>query len=245
MAGIWGKIIGGAAGFAVGGPLGALVGAVAGHAVDRLRAGPADETGPDQARETAFTIAVIALSAKMAKADGHVTRDEVEVFKRIFQVPADEMKNVGRVFDLARRSASGFEPYARQIARMFHSNPAVLEELLDALFMIARADQVMHPAEVSFLREISRIFGFDDAAFERIRAGHAGAGAADPHAVLGVPHDAGDDEVRAAWRALIRENHPDMLIAQGMPEDFIAVATEKMAAINAAWDQIREQRGLK
>ncbi len=245
MAGIWGKIIGGAAGFAVGGPLGALVGAVAGHAVDRLRAGPADDAGSDQARETAFTIAVIALSAKMAKADGRVTRDEVDVFKRIFQVPPEEMKNVGRVFDLARKSASGFEPYARQVARMFRSNPAVLEELLDALFMIARADQVMHPAEISFLREISRIFGFDDVAFERIRAGHAGAGAADPYAVLGVPHDSSDGEVRAAWRKLIRENHPDTLIAQGMPEDFIAVATEKMAAINAAWDQICKQRGLK
>ncbi len=245
MAGIWGKIIGGAAGFAVGGPLGALVGAVAGHAVDRLRAGPTDDAGADQARETAFTIAVIALSAKMAKADGRVTREEVDAFKRIFQVPPDEMKNVGRVFDLARKSASGFEPYARQVARMFQSNPAVLEELLDALFMIARADQVMHPAEISFLKEISRIFGFDDATFERIRAGHAGADAADPYAILGVSRDVGDDEVRAAWRKLIRENHPDTLIAQGMPEDFIAVATDKMAVINAAWDQIREQRGLK
>ena len=218
---------------------------VAGHAVDRMLAGQADEGGADQARETAFTIAVIALSAKMAKADGHVTRDEVDVFKRIFQVPPDEMKNVGRVFDLARKSASGFEPYARQIARMFQSNPSVLEELLDALFMIARADQVMHPAEVSFLKEISRIFGFDDAAFERIRAGHSGADAADPYAILGVPHDSSDDAARAAWRKLIRENHPDTLIAQGMPEDFIAVATEKIAVVNAAWDQICEQRGLK
>ncbi len=245
MAGIWGKIIGGAAGFAVGGPLGALVGAVAGHAVDRMRADKPDDGGADHARETAFTIAVIALSAKMAKADGRVTRDEVDTFKRIFQVPPDEMKNVGRVFDLARKSASGYEPYARQVARMFQANPAVLEELLDALFMIARADQVMHPAEISFLREISRIFGFDEAVFERIRASHAGAGSADPYAVLGVSHDAGDEKVRAAWRALIRENHPDKLIAQGMPEDFVAVATEKMAAINAAWDQICAQRGLK
>jgi DnaJ like chaperone protein len=245
MAGIWGKIIGGAAGFAVGGPLGALVGAVAGHAVDRMRSSQAEEGGGDQTRETAFTIAVVALSAKMAKADGHVTRDEVDVFKRIFQIPPEEMTNVGRIFDLARKSASGFEPYARQVARMFKSNPAVLEELLDALFMIARADQVMHPAEISFLREVASIFGFDDAAFERIRAGHAGAETANPYTVLGVTSDASDDDVRAAWRKLIRENHPDTLIAQGMPEDFIAVATEKMAVINASWDQICEQRGLK
>ena len=244
MAGVWGKIIGGATGFAVGGPLGALVGAVAGHAVDRMRAEQADEGITEQARETAFTIAVIALSAKMAKADGHVTRNEVDVFKRIFQVPPDEMKNVGRVFDLARKSASGFEPYARQIARMFRSNPAVLEELLDALFMIARDDQIMHPAEVSFLKEISRIFGFDDAVFERIRAGHAGADAADPYAILGGPHDSSDDKVHTAWRKLIRENHPDMLIAQGMPEDFVAVATEKMKVINAAWDKICKKRGI-
>ena len=244
MAGIWGKIIGGAAGFAVGGALGALVGAVAGHAVDRFRADSDDGAGADQTRETAFTIAVIALSAKMAKADGEVTRDEVDTFKRIFQVPPDEVTNVGRIFDLARKSASGYEPYARQVARMFRSNPQVLEELLDALFMIARADQVMHPSEVSFLKEISRIFGFDDATFERIRASHAGADAADPYAVLGISREASDDDARAAWRALIRENHPDTLIAQGMPEDFIAVATEKMAAINSAWDQIRDQRGL-
>jgi len=103
----------------------------------------------------------------------------------------------------------------------------------------------MHPAEISFLREVASIFGFDDAAFERIRAGHAGAETANPYTVLGVTSDASDDDVRAAWRKLIRENHPDTLIAQGMPEDFIAVATEKMAVINASWDQICEQRGLK
>jgi len=238
---IIGKIIGGAAGFALGGPLGALVGAAAGHAVDRLRASP--EEGDDATRQTAFTIAVIALSAKMAKADGKVTPDEIAAFRQILHVPEEELRNVGRVFDLARQDARGFEPYARQVARMFADRPAVLEELLDALFHIAKADRIMHPQEEEFLREVAAIFGFDDAKFARIRAAHLGPDASDPYAILGVPHDADNAAVRAAWRDLIKQNHPDKLIAEGMPQDFIDVATAKMATINAAYEQIRTQRG--
>ena len=250
-----GKIIGGAAGFAVGGPLGALVGAAAGHAVDRMRG--SDDENSDAKRQTAFTIAVIALSAKMAKADGQVTPDEVEAFRQILHVPEEELKNVGRVFDVARKDARGFEPYAKQVAKMFVDRPAVLEELLDALFHIAKADRIIHPQEEEFLREVSKIFGFDDAKFNRIRAGHLGADASDPYAILGVAHDADDTAVRAAWRTLIKENHPDKLVAEGMPaefvdlatermpQDFIDMATAKMATINDAWTKIQKQRGLK
>lgn len=238
-----GKIIGGAAGFAVGGPLGALVGAAAGHAVDRLRG--SDEDASDKTRQTAFTIAVIALSAKMAKADGQVTPDEVEAFRQILHVPEEELKNVGRVFDVARKDARGFEPYAKQVAKMFVDRPAVLEELLDALFHIAKADRIIHPQEEEFLHDVAMIFGFDDAKFARIRAGHLGADASDPYAILGVAHDADDVAVRAAWRSLIKENHPDKLVAEGMPQDFIDMATAKMATINDAWTKIQKQRGLK
>ena len=242
MSGIWGKIIGGVGGFALGGPLGALVGAVAGHAVDRLRS---DDGEGGQARQTAFSVAVIALSAIMAKADGQVSRDEIDAFREVFHVPPAEVKNVGRIFDLARKDARGFEPYARQVARMFASNPAVLEELLDALFHIAKADKVMHPSELDYLKSVAGIFNFSENEFERIRAGHLGADAADPYTVLGVSHNADEAEIRAAWRKLIRENHPDSLIAQGMPQDFIDVANDKMAAINGAWDAVQRQRGFK
>ena len=252
--GIWGKVLGGAAGFAIGGPLGAIVGAVAGHALDRRMRGARAPDGapdgaldgaPDGTRQTTFAIAVIVLSAKMAKADGKVTRDEIDAFKRVFRIPADEMKNVGRLFNQARKDAEGFEPYARQVGRLFHDEPAVLEELLGGLFHIAGADGVAHPDEVRFLQQISDIFGFDQTTFERIRAAHLGAEKADPYAVLGLAHDVGDDELRTTWRGLIREHHPDTLIAQGMPQDFVDVATEEMATINAAYDTIRAQRDLK
>ncbi|MEE2998180.1 MAG: TerB family tellurite resistance protein [Pseudomonadota bacterium] len=239
---ILGKIIGGIGGFVVGGPLGALVGTAAGHAVDRMRS--FEDDASDATRQTAFTIAVIALSAKMAKADGQVTPDEVRAFRQILDVPEDELKNVARVFDVARKDARGFEPYAKQVAKMFADRPAVLEELLDALFHIAKADRIVHPQEEKFLQEVGRIFGFDEAKFARIRAGHLGADVSDPYIILGVAHDADNGEVQRAWRTLIKENHPDKLIADGMPQDFIDVATAKMATINDAWSKIQKQRGL-
>ena len=240
---IWGKIIGGTAGFALGGPLGALVGAVAGHAVDRMR--KARQVTPGEQRQAAFTVAVIALSAKMAKADGRVTRDEVDTFKRIFHIPPHELPGVGELFDLARREAAGFEPYARQVAELFHDSPEVLEELLDGLLEIAMADKVIHPAELDYMRRVAEIFGISGHAFERLRATHAAPGEQDPYLVLGVTRQAGDDEIKRTYRRLARENHPDKLIAKGMPQEFIDLANDKLAAINGAYDRIRRERGLK
>ena len=238
---IWGKIIGGAAGFALGGPLGALVGAAAGHAVDRIRAGPATE----EQRQVAFSIAVIALAAKMAKADGVVTRDEIDTFKRIFRIPPGEVANVGRLFDLAKRDVAGYQPYARQVAGLFADSPWVLEELLDGLFLIAKADGGVHPAELDFLTHVARIFGFDETRFERIAASHMDAAEADPYEVLGIARDAAADDVKTAYRKLVREHHPDRLMAQRMPQEFIDVANGKLAAINGAYDRVRRERGLK
>ncbi len=239
---IWGKILGGAAGFALGGPLGALIGAVAGHAVDKMRT-PSDGDTEDATKRIAFTIAVIALGAKMAKADGQVTRDEVDAFKRVFRIPPEEAKNIGRVFDQARRDVRGFEPYAQQVARMFANNPAVLEELLDGLFHIARADGQVSAEEMAYLQQVSEIFGLDTTRWERVRAGNMEPGQSSPYEILGVPHDATNSEIKTAYRKLVRENHPDHLIAQGMPQEFIDLANEKLATINTAYDNIQQSRG--
>jgi DnaJ like chaperone protein len=253
---IWGKIIGGAAGFALGGPLGALLGALAGHAADRYVASDAPQlTGPEGAtassaddraatRQVAFTIAVIALGAKMAKADGQVDRSEIAAFKEVFQVPASETANVARVFDLAKRDARGFEPYAKQIAKMFRKDSPVLEELLDGLFHIARADGHVHDAEIAYLAEVATLFGFSEADFARIREANLGQDKGDPYTVLGVTRTMSKDEIRAAWRKLVRDNHPDKLIAQGLPEEMVTLANQKLATINAAYDKIAKERGI-
>ncbi|MDA0367786.1 MAG: TerB family tellurite resistance protein [Proteobacteria bacterium] len=239
---IWGKIIGATTGFAVGGPIGALVGGLAGHVYDRRRASTDD--GGDATKQIAFTIGVIALGAKMAKADGVVTADEVQAFKEVFQIPPAEMKNVARVFDQARKDARGSEIYAHQIAGLFKDTPQVLEDLVDGLFHIAKADNIMHPAELEYLEGVARIFGFGTNDFARIKEGHLGPDKADPYQVLGVSRDAEDDEIKRVYRKLIREHHPDALIAQGMPEEFVRVANDKLAVINVAYDRIEKERGL-
>jgi DnaJ like chaperone protein len=174
-----------------------------------------------------------------------VTPDEVEAFKRVFRVPPDEVKNVARIFDQARKDSGGFEPYARQIAGMFQDNKNVLEELLYCLSVIARADGNLSGEEMGYLKQVSDIFGLDQSAFERVTAITYEADRADPYQVLGVARTISDDELKAAYRTLVRENHPDRLVAKGMPEEFIEIANEKLAAINVAYDTVAAERGLR
>lgn len=230
---IWGKLGGLAAGLLLGGPVGAALGALAGHFfIDRVKDDP----------QMAFTVALIALCGKMARADGVVLATEVETFEHLFQIPPEERMHVRRFFDYAQRDSAGYEEYAAKIAQIYTGNPAVLEDVLDALFEIAKADNVMHPGEEIFLKRVAEIFGFSERDFRRMRATHFGPDPADPYAVLGVSDTASDEEVKRAYRAFVRENHPDMLMARGVPAEFVKLATGKLAAINAAYEQICRER---
>jgi len=232
---VWGKMSGAAAGLLVGGPVGAVVGALAGHFLFDREADP----------EVAFTIAIIALAGKMAQADGIATEQEFSIFRRVFGVPQEEEANVRRIFNLARQDVAGYEAYAGQIARLYMGNPAMLEDILDGLFEIAKSDDVLHPAESAFLEKVAEIFGFAPNEFRRIRASHFAPELTDPYVILGLSYAAEEDEIRRTYRRLVRENHPDSLIARGVPEEFIKLATDKLAAINTAYEKILVERGLK
>ncbi len=201
---------------------------------DRLR------TPPE--RSVAFTIAVIALGAKMAKADGLVTRDEVSAFRQVFTIPAGEERNAARVFDLARQDVAGFEEYARRIARMFGTGHGTLVDLMEGLFHIALADGRYHPAEDDFLARVSEIFGLDARAFRSLRARHVEGADPDPFAVLGVDPGAPMGEVRTAWRRAVRDSHPDAMIARGVPEEAVKLAERRLIAVNRAWEEIVAER---
>ena len=237
---IWGKIIGSASGFAFGGPIGALVGGIAGHAVDKIH--PKDRLPKEKAlKQIGFTIGVIVLSAKMAKADGKVTKEEIIAFRKKVNIPINEIKNVGRLWDQARQTIDGFEIYAQQIANLLGKKSPVLEELLNLLLFIAKADGIISPEEISYLKKVSIIFGFLENDFERIYSSNMG-NHINPYQVLGVSENTPIKNIKIKWKILAMNHHPDRLIAKGMPEDFIEKSTARLQEINNAWDIIQKRK---
>ena len=202
---------------------------------DKLRAPPE--------RSVAFAIAVIALGAKMAKADGHVTRDEVTAFREVFHIAAKDEAGAARVFNLARTDVAGFEEYATRIHAMFAEQPETLTDLMEGLFHIAMADGFYHPNEDAFLEEVAHIFAISDSDFRALRARFVPDAPPDPYSVLGVTPDMDLDAMRTIWRKLVRENHPDAMMARGVPEEAVRLAEKRMIDINRAWEDIQSARG--
>jgi len=188
--------------------------------------------------ETAFSIALIALSAKIARADGFVTDNEVAAFRKFFAFSAEEESKVRMVFDLAKQDVAGFEHYVGQVARIFDDDPVVLEDVIDCLLYVALADGQAHPREMDMLEKASVAFKLKHGAWRRLKAAHLGQEHDDPYVILGLAHDVGEAALRARYRDLMRENHPDALIARGVPAALVKIAENRAAAINAAYEKI-------
>jgi DnaJ like chaperone protein len=237
---IWGKLGGAGIGLALGGPIGALLGGVAGHMlVDRE--GAIFGRVP---RDVMFTMGLVALAAKMAKADGVVVDTEVAAFEKIVEVPDAERARVRSLFELAMKTSDGFEAYARQIGEAFADEPALLEDVLDGLFHIAKADEAIHESEFAYLRDVATIFGFDEANFERVAARHV-LKADDPYLILAADRSMSDAELKRRYRQMAADNHPDRELARGLPPEAVKIATERLSAINAAWDRIAAERNIR
>lgn len=207
-----------------------------------LGLGPCPEE-PAALHKTAFTIAIVALSAKMAKADGVVSEIERDAFKEIFKTSPEEARNVQHIFDLAQQDVAGFESYAEQMSELLNSEPHLKRDVFEGLFNIAAADGVLHRSEEDFLKKVAEIFGFSERDYRSVRAQFV-HDPDDAYTVLGLSPDASNEEVRSRYRLLVRETHPDVMIARGVPEEFVEIATRKLAAINAAYERIARERGL-
>lgn len=192
--------------------------------------------------DPAFTTAVTALGAKLAKADGRSQVSEFDAFNQVFQTDESSEQNIHRLYDLARQTTHGFESYAKRLAVRYRNCPTLLEDVLDGLFHIAQSDGVVTEDELIYLETVSTLFGFSPLVFRRLKATHLGMSADDPYAVLSVAHDASEEEVRRVWKQQLSESHPDRARARGLPAEFIEVADAKAASINAAFDAIMRER---
>lgn len=230
---IWQTIIGKAATVLGSGTPAGLLGGVSGN----------NDGSEDPPLGIAFTIAIVALSAKMAKSDGFVTADEVEAFRRVCRFPDSETENVRHVFDLAKQDIAGYESYARQIGAMLADSPELRRDVLEGLFVIAAADGVLHEREEQYLKSVAGHLGIPESEFAWVRSLFV-AEAPNPYDVLNLDPSADDDTVKARYRALVREHHPDRLIGHGVPPDFVVIAERKLASINAAYETIARERGL-
>ncbi len=227
-----------------------LLGAVAGAASNALSAvveavRTLFEGDPETRKKVAFSVAIIALSAKMAKADGIVTEAEVSAFREIFDYPEDQAANVARLYNLARQDVAGYEAYAEKLAGLCSTcaaNCPVLEDVIDGLFHIAKSDGAIHEKEMAFIQRVAEIFGISESHFETITARHVHRDGIDPYVVLGVQRSDDFATIRKRYRVLVSEHHPDRLIARGVPQEFHAIAHNRMATLNAAYEAIEKER---
>ena len=191
-----------------------------------------------------FTVGMISLAAKMAKADGVVTKDEVHAFKKAFKVSDAEMKDAARAFNLAKQDVAGYETCAEELVAVFRGDRKMLEYVLEGVFHIAKADGVLHPQEEAFLGQVAKRFGFTNAEFTFMKARHTIATERNPYDVLGMKPSVSNDELRSQYRKLVAESQPDEFVTRGLPKEFVLIATEKVAAIKQAYDAIAKERGI-
>ena len=236
---IWGSLIGGMVGLSLGGPFGMLLGSIIGGKISRARSG-AGNFGAFAQPQQVFALSLIVLSAKLSKADGQVSKEELIAVRDKLKIPENEIEQVGKIFNKAKQESAGYEPYARQIAQIYKNNLNVLEEVINILFYIAEADGNVSQSELDMMQNIARIFGLNQAQFNSIKESRKSSDKLNPYIVLESKPEEDLQVIRKRYLQLSKEHHPDILISKGVPQEVIAESKKKMRAINSAWDQIQK-----
>ena len=235
---IWGSLIGGMIGFSLGGPFGMLLGSLLGGKISRSRTNQGFRASAQSQR--IFALSLIVLSAKLSKADGQVSREELIAVKDKLKIPENEINEVGKIFNRAKDESTGYEPYAKQIAQFYQGNINVLEEVINILFYIAESDGKVSSAELDMIENIAKIFGLTQVQFNSIKESRKGSDKLNPYVVLESKPDDDLQSIRKNYLRLSKENHPDLLLSKGVPQEVIDESKNKMRAINSAWDQIQK-----
>jgi len=236
---IWGSLIGGMVGFSLAGPFGMLLGSLIGGKISRARSA-AGNFGTFAQPQQIFALSLIVLSAKLSKADGQVSKEELIAVRNKLKIPENEIEQVGKIFNKAKQERTGYEPYAQQIAQIYKNNPNVLEEVINILFYIAEADGNVSKSELKMIQHIAQIFSLNQVQFNSIKESRKNSDKLNPYIVLESKPEENLQTIRKKYLQLSKEHHPDLLISKGVPQEVIAESKKKMRAINSAWDQVQK-----
>ena len=234
---IWGSLIGGMIGFSLGGPFGMLLGSLIGGKISRAKGSINNSFAQPQ---QIFALSLIVLSAKLSKADGQVSKEELIAVKDKLKIPENEIDQVGKIFNKAKNESIGYKPYAKQIAQIYKGNLNVLEEVINILFYIAEADGNISQSELIMIEDIARIFGLSGSQFNSLKESRKSSDKLNPYIVLESKPDDSLEEIRKRYIKLSKEHHPDLLLSKGVPQEVIEESKAKMRAVNSAWDQIQK-----
>ena len=237
---IWGSLIGGMVGFSLGGPFGMLLGSLIGGKISRARSGAHKSFGSFAQPQQIFALSLIILSAKLSKADGQVSKEELIAVRDKLKIPNNEIENVGKIFNKAKEESTGYEPYAKQIAQIYKNNLNVLEEVINILFYIAESDGNISQSELNMIQHIAQIFGLNQSQFNSIKESRKSSDKLNPYIVLESNPEENLQSIRKKYLKLSKEHHPDVLISKGVPKEVIEESKKKMRAINSAWNQIQK-----
>ena len=235
---IWGSLIGGMIGLSLGGPFGMLLGSLIGGKISRARSSSGFKSFAQP--QQIFALSLIVLSAKLSKADGQISKEELIAVKDKLKIPENEIDQVGKIFNKAKEESAGYEPYAQQIAQIYRGNINVLEEVINILFYIAEADGNVSNAELKMIEHISQIFGLTEVQFDSIKESRKSSDKLNPYVVLERHPDDAIEIIRKRYLKLSKEHHPDLLMSKGVPQEVIDESKAKMRAINSAWDQVQK-----
>ncbi len=234
---IWGSLIGGMIGFSLGGPFGMLLGSLIGGKISRAKGSINNSFAQPQ---QIFALSLIVLSAKLSKADGQVSKEELIAVKDKLKIPENELDQVGKIFNKAKNESTGYEPYAQQIAQIYRGNLNVLEEVVNILFYIAEADGNISQSEMNMIQDIAKIFGLNENQFNSLKESRKSSDKLNPYIVLESNPNDDLSDIRKKYLKLSKEHHPDLLLSKGVPNEVIEESKKKMRAINSAWDQIQK-----
>ena len=234
---IWGSLIGGMIGFSLGGPFGMLLGSLIGGKISRAKGSINNSFAQPQ---QIFALSLIVLSAKLSKADGQVSKEELIAVKDKLKIPENEIDQVGKIFNKAKNESTGYKPYAEQIAQIYRGNLNVLEEVINILFYIAEADGNISQAELIMIEDIARIFSLSESQFNSLKESRKSSDKLNPYIVLESNPDDSLTEIRKRYIKLSKEHHPDLLLSKGVPPEVIEESKKKMRSINSAWDQVQK-----